>query len=72
MKTLFSGNVDLLAVAVIVAAAGIGSSINFEHRVTARVADRIVTRARMKQFDHKIMETRREINAVLKTIACER
>ena len=72
MKTLFSGNVDLLAVAVIVAAAGIGSSINFEHRVTAQVADRIVTRARMKQFDHKIMETRREINAVLKTIACER
>ena len=84
MKSLFSGNVDLLAVAVIIAVAGIGSSIDFGHRITeriddrivhrvgeriaSRVKDRVVSHARVRMFDREITETKREIDEARREI----
>ena len=46
MKTPFSGNSDLLAVAVILAATAIGSAIDFERRAEQRLPEQIATHAR--------------------------
>jgi hypothetical protein len=75
MRKTFSGNADLLAVAVIVITAGLGSAINLEQRVTEHARDRIFTKVRLVRFEREIRNAEREIRKIddkLRTISCPR
>ena len=75
MKDLFSGNSDLIAVAAIALAVGLGSSINVETDIFRETHDRVMIRTRMAAFESELREAEREVRRagqVLRNIACER
>jgi len=73
MKNLFSGNADLIAVAVLVLAIGFGSAIKVESAIVRESPERII-RTRVAVFERNLLRAEREVcrvEKVLRTIALE-
>ena len=73
MKNLFSGNADLIAVAVLALTIGFGSAIKVESAIVHEAPERMI-RTRVAIFEKNLLRPEREVCRVekaLRTIALE-
>jgi hypothetical protein len=73
MKNLFSGNADLIAVAILALTIGIGSAIRVESAIVGEAPERMI-RTRVAVFERNVLRAEREVCRVekaLRTIALE-